>query len=110
MFSGLESSALRVSFWAGFCGSGGRAWRVFCGFVLFFCFFDFVYSQGSEGLTIWGVVWFCLKLVIIGLLSFSVRVLLFLFLQCAPFDGVDLLDSEAQILIFTDLFFAVRSF
>ena len=74
----------------------------------FFLFFDFVYSQGSEGLTIWGVVWFCLKLVIIGLLSFSVRVLLFLFLQCAPFDGVDLLDSEAQIL--SDLFFAVRSF
>ena len=76
MFSGLESSALRVSFWAGFCGSGGRAWRVFCGFVLFF-FFIFVYSQGSEGLTIWGVVWFYLKLVIIGLLSFSVRVLLY---------------------------------
>ena len=29
-------------------------------------------------------------------------------LQCAPFNGVDLLDSEAQIL--SDLFFAVRSF
>ena len=74
----------------------------FCTFFLFFEFFEFffcffVYSQGSEGLTIWGVVLFCLKLVIIGLLSFSVRVLLFLFLQCAPFDGVDLLDPEARI-------------
>ena len=79
-------------------------------FCTFFVFLFFVYSQGSEGLTIWGEVWFCMKLVIIGLLSFSVRVLLFLFLQCAPFDGVDLLDSEAQILILSDLFFAVRSF
>ena len=80
----MESSALRVSFWAGVCGSGGRAWRVFCGFVVlcfFYFFFIFVYSQGSEGLTIWGVVWFCLKLVIIGLLSFSVRVLLLLFIS-----------------------------
>ena len=54
-------------------------------FIFFLFFFIFVYSQGSEGLTIWGVVWFCLKLVIIGLLSFSVRVLLLLFL--CPFDG-----------------------
>ena len=45
---------------------------------------------------------------IIGLLSFSVGVLLFLFLQCAHFCGVGLvLDSEAQISIFTDLIFAV---
>ena len=31
----------------------------FCAFFfIFFIFFIFVYSQGSEGLTIWGVVWF----------------------------------------------------
>ena len=50
-------------------------------FSIFLIFLIFVYSQGSEGLTIWGVVWFCLKLVIIGLLSFSVRVLLLLFIS-----------------------------
>ena len=56
MFSGLESSALRVSFWACVCGSVGRAWRVF--FVVFegfFCFF-FAYSQGNEDLTVWGLI------------------------------------------------------
>ena len=85
VFSGLESSALRVSFWAGVCGSGGRAWRVFCGFVLFFCFlyivkvvrvwlygvwFDFVWS--------WWLLAFCPS--VSGFSSFY-----FCFL--CPFDG-----------------------
>ena len=47
---------------------------------------------------------------IIGLLSFSVGVLLFLFLQCAHFGGVGLvLDSEAQILFCSAALFSMAS-
>ena len=70
---------------------------MFCSFVIFFFdFCDFLYIA-KVFFYDYMVCGFCFEVDECGLLSFSVRVLLFLFLQCALFDGVDLLDSEAQI-------------
>ena len=88
---GLESSALRVSFWAGFVVAVEERGECFCGFVLFFLsfyfflFFLFLYIVKVVRVWLYGV-WFGF-IWSWWLLAFCPSVSGFSFCSLYPFDG-----------------------